>query len=284
MAASAVADIVVTVILAIVTAGVGAAASVISKSGRLVKVTELLEKITAVLRRIGPRTGLLEKGEEAAAKMGRAEKRIAKAVKEVREAEADVKKTERAAKLEKEAREGYDAAKATDGPKTTPKITGDKGTTVNVDGHKIYDPSHPPLSSNPKAQYRFSDPSYRSTGGDVYFGENVGTAFHEVRKNVHGKSLYVGEARVDNILDLSDPDVVKQMNIDPAKLTARVDDVVAQKKVYGYTNQIANQAYDAGYSGIVYPSSRKAGSNAVVLFEGRYDSKAIKPILDMSIP
>ena len=101
---------------------------------------------------------------------------------------------------------------------------------------------------------------------------------------MHGKSLYVGEARVDNILDLSDPDVVKQMNIDPAKLTARVDDVVAQKKVYGYTNQIANQAYDAGYSGIVYPSSRKAGSNAVVLFEGRYDSKAIKPILDMSIP
>jgi RES domain-containing protein len=185
--------------------------------------------------------------------------------------------------IDKSKEKNYGENDKIDGLKTTLKITGDKGATVNVDGHKIYDPSHPPLSSNPKAQYRFSDPTYRSTGGDVYFGENVGTAFHEVRKGIHGKSLYVGEVRVDNVLDLSDTDVVRQMNIDAAKITAKVDDVVAQKKVYGYTNQIANQAYDAGYSGIFYPSSRKAGSNAVVLFEGRYDPKAIKPILDVSI-
>lgn len=112
----------------------------------------------------------------------------------------------------------------------------------------------------------------------------MATSYYEVRKNINGKSLYVGEVRVDNVLDLTDPDVVRKMNIDPAKLSAKVDDVVAQKKVYGYTNKIANQAYDAGYSGIVYPSSRKAGSNAVALFDGRYDPKSIKQILDVSIP
>ncbi|MFD2231222.1 RES domain-containing protein [Alkalimarinus sediminis] len=68
------------------------------------------------------------------------------------------------------------------------------------------------------------------------------------------------------------------------KLTARVDNPVQQKAVYGYTNQVSNQAYDAGYNGILYPSSRKAGNNqAITLFDGRYDSDAIKLILDRQI-
>jgi RES domain-containing protein len=153
-----------------------------------------------------------------------------------------------------------------------------------MDGHKIYDSNFPALSTNPSAQYRFSDPSYRSTGGDVYFGENVVTSYMEERKNINGKSLFVGDFRVDNILDLTDPNVLKQMNIDPARLTARVDNPVQQKAVYGYTNKVSNQAYDAGYNGILYPSSRKSGNNqAIILFDGRYDSDAIKLILDRQI-
>ena len=153
-----------------------------------------------------------------------------------------------------------------------------------MDGHKIYDSNFPALSTNPSAQYRFSDPPYRSTGGDVYFGENVVTSYMEVRKNLDGKSLFVGDVRVDNILDLTDPNVLKQMNIDAAKLTARVDNPVQQKAVYGYTNQVSNQAYDAGYNGISYPSSRKTGNNqAITLFDGRYDPDAIKLILDRQI-
>jgi hypothetical protein len=165
-----------------------------------------------------------------------------------------------------------------------PSVVSGQGSYVRMDGHKIYDSNFPALSTNPSAQYRFSDPSYRSTGGDVYFGENVVTSYMEVRKNLDGKSLFVGEVRVDNILDLTDPKVLKQMDIDPAKLTARVDNPVQQKAVYGYTNQVSNQAYDAGYNGILYPSSRKAGNNqAITLFDGRYDPDAIKLILDRQI-
>ncbi len=159
-----------------------------------------------------------------------------------------------------------------------------RGSTVKMDGHKIYDPAHPPLSSNPAAQYRFSDPTYRSTGGDVYFGENIATSYYEVRKKVTGKSLFVGDVEVENVLDLTDPDVVREFGIDPSRLSERMDSPLQQSSVYGYTNEISNKAYDAGYSGIVYPSSRKQGNNtAVVLFEGRYDPSAIEVIIDAPI-
>ncbi|MFD2312566.1 hypothetical protein ACFSKX_19280, partial [Microbulbifer halophilus] len=117
-----------------------------------------------------------------------------------------------------------------DPPSNTPDVSSGHGSNARMDGHKIYDPSHPAISSNPKAQYRFSDPSYRSTGGDVYFGENVATSYFEVRKNVHGKSLFVGDVRVDNMLDLTDPDVLRKMNIDPEKLTSKVDNPVQKNR------------------------------------------------------
>ncbi len=160
-----------------------------------------------------------------------------------------------------------------------------KGTTAKIDGHKIYDPAFHPLSSNPSATYRYSDPTFRSTGGDVYLAENVVTSYFEVRKNIAGKSLYVGEVEIDNILDLTDPHLLDQMNIDKSKLTARADNPIQQQQVYNYTNDISNQAYTAGYSGILYESSRKTEGNnkALVLFEGRYDPNNISQIMDISI-
>ncbi|RQL72713.1 hypothetical protein BJI55_08145 [Acinetobacter pittii] len=59
-----------------------------------------------------------------------------------------------------------------------------------------------------------------------------------------------------------------------------------KEAIYAYTNRIANQAYDKGYTGIIYNSSRNTGSNnnrAVVLFGGRYDAAKIKPVLDKPI-
>ena len=165
-----------------------------------------------------------------------------------------------------------------------PEVVGGHGTGVQIDGHKIYDPSYPAISTNPTAQYRFSDPSYRSTGNDVYFGENSATAYFEVRKNIKGKSLFVGEVEVDNMLDLTDPEILKQMKIDQKMLSAKVDNPAQQKSIYGYTNEISNQAYDAGYNGIIYSSSRKDGNNkTVVLFGGRYNSDDIKVIMDRPI-
>ncbi|MFC3032174.1 hypothetical protein ACFOEE_06560 [Pseudoalteromonas fenneropenaei] len=165
-----------------------------------------------------------------------------------------------------------------------PKVVTGEGTNVRMDGHKIYDSNFAPLSTNPMAQYRFSDPSYRSTGGDVYFGENIVTSYMEVRKNLNGKSIFVGDVELDNILDLTDPSVLKKMNIDPIKLTEKVDSHIQQKVVYNYTNKISNQAYDAGYNGILYSSSRKTGNNrAITLFEGRYNADNIKKVLDRTI-
>ncbi|MBI5656093.1 MAG: hypothetical protein HZC44_04410 [Geobacter sp.] len=55
MGASAAADIVVTVLLALVSAGVGAAANIAAKSARLAKAAKLLDKIAGMLKRTGHR-------------------------------------------------------------------------------------------------------------------------------------------------------------------------------------------------------------------------------------
>lgn len=61
MGASASSDIVVTVLLAIFTAGVGAAANVATKSVRMVKVAKLLERLAKTLKRVGYRQKLSKK-------------------------------------------------------------------------------------------------------------------------------------------------------------------------------------------------------------------------------
>ncbi len=166
-----------------------------------------------------------------------------------------------------------------------PNVVSGQGSHVKMDGHKIYDSNYSALSTNPSAQYRFSDPTFRSTGGDVYFGENVAVSYFEVRKNSSGKSLFVGDVKIDNILDLTDPDVLKNMNIDYTMLTKSVDTPIQQKSIYGYTNNVSNQAYQAGYNGILYESSRKSAGNnkALILFDGRYKQSDIELIMDRKI-
>ena len=184
-------------------------------------------------------------------------------------------------------KQGLMPAVVPEGPKvadgaTSAAATSDQGVKVSIDGHKIYDPRYPAIGTNPDVTYRFSDPTYRSTGGDVYFGENLATAYFEVRQNVSGKSLFVGQVEVKNMLDLTDPTVLKNMSIDSSKLYAVASDTnnLAKNAVYTYTNEIANQAYDAGYTGIIYSSTRNPGGKAVVLFDGRYDPKTIQPVID----
>lgn len=169
-------------------------------------------------------------------------------------------------------------------PEPSPRLSPGKGKPIKMDGHKIYDSNFQPLSTNPKAQYRFSDPAFRQTGGDVYFGDSVATSYAEVRQNLAGKSLYVGEINIDNVLDLTDQGTIKMMGIDSNKLAASVNSPIEQKVVYAYTNKIANKAYTAGYNGILYPSSRNPTGKALVLFGGRYDKTAISTIIDATIP
>ncbi len=144
MAASAVADIVVTVILAIVTAGVGAAANVASKSGRLVKVAKLLEKIASTLRRIGPKSRFLDKAHDAASTAAKVEKKAAKAAR--KKAVPDIDSPKPAKKLDKKASKGYDGPEKSSGPDK--KAAKDKSsqaekakTSENIDQRKIDDNS-----------------------------------------------------------------------------------------------------------------------------------------------
>lgn len=97
-----------------------------------------------------------------------------------------------------------------------------------------------------------------------------------------GKSLYVANMKVNNILYLTDPAIRQKANIDFNKMTELATDLNIDS-VYGYTNQIEKQAYSAGYSGILYPSSRKQGANAMVLFDGRYDPSQFNILINKPI-
>ncbi|MBI5551138.1 MAG: ADP-ribosyltransferase [Desulfobacterales bacterium] len=78
MGASAAADIVVTILLALVTAGVGAAANIASKSTRLAKAAKLLDKIAGMLKRTGHRHKMPKKEIDASAVGSMANKRSRK--------------------------------------------------------------------------------------------------------------------------------------------------------------------------------------------------------------
>jgi hypothetical protein len=143
MAASAVADIVVTVILAIVTAGAGAAANVAAKSGRLVKVAKLLEKIAATLRRIGPKVKFIDKGHDAAGAAVRVEKRAARAAR--KQGVPDVDSPRASKHIDKKSPNEYDVDHKGDGPKKTKDPNSEdksdnkkqKKASANVDRKRI---------------------------------------------------------------------------------------------------------------------------------------------------
>ncbi|MFZ1983662.1 MAG: hypothetical protein WAU91_04565, partial [Desulfatitalea sp.] len=81
MGASAAADIVVTVLLALITAGVGAAASIAAKSARLAKVAKLLDKIAGMLKRTGHRHKMPKKEAHAGEAVADAQKASREATK-----------------------------------------------------------------------------------------------------------------------------------------------------------------------------------------------------------
>jgi RES domain-containing protein len=153
------------------------------------------------------------------------------------------------------------------------------GKTINTVGYKIYDPAYPPFSSNPKATYRYSDPTFRDTSRDLYLGEHVSTSYAEVRGWSANKNTIGVQVKATNVLDLTDQTVLKQRGIDPARL-------VLQKEVdptaYAYTTRVSNDAYTQGYHGIKYPSAQQPGGTCLVLFGGRYDPSDLVTIFDVA--
>lgn len=87
--------------------------------------------------------------------------------------------------------------------------------------------------------------------------------------------LMTGGVRADKVLDLTDSQVRKALNIDETQLTLSTGN---RELDYAYTQQISRKAYEAGYSGVIYPSAQRASRSNLVLFGGRYDPAAIEVI------
>ena len=64
---------------------------------------------------------------------------------------------------------------------------------------------------------------------------------------------------INKLLDIGDPDVIRQFKIDPQDLI---------KEDYYVITQIIGDAVDnAGYNGIIFPSAKMDGGKNIVLFE-----------------
>ena len=103
MAVNAASDILLTILLAIFTAGIGAAANAAAKSGRLIRVAKLLERVALTLKKISPRSRLTGKAKKTAEKLGIGKKARSKAKKGI----PDVKKPKVVEKLDDATKKGY---------------------------------------------------------------------------------------------------------------------------------------------------------------------------------
>ncbi len=130
LGATAAADIVVTIVLALVSYGIGAAANIAAKSTRLVKVAKLLEKIALAIKKTKRARALVEHTEEASARTGE----IAKRAKRTRKGTPDIDSPKAVEKVEHKAKKGYGDGKDT-------KTTDPKGARGPVSG-RDFDPEN----------------------------------------------------------------------------------------------------------------------------------------------
>ena len=189
MGASAVTDIVVTVILAIITVGAGAAANIAAKSTRLVKVAKLLKKITAVLKKTSPGTKILDRGKGGAKKAKNAKKTPTTTNKGVPEVEKP-KPTE---KVDNKNKKGYGENDGGVGPKTTDDGA-DKTVAVKKQKENIAGTSD---EAAEKALSKYNSQSIeenREYGGLIYKDAN-GQYSHTdgIRGSIDGVSPWSGE-------------------------------------------------------------------------------------------
>ena len=81
-----------------------------------------------------------------------------------------------------------------------------------------------------------------------------------------GKVSVSRDISLDNVLDLTDPSTLRQLNVTTDQITG---------ESYKFTQQIGNMARSNGYDGILAPSARRFGGTNLVIFRGKYDKQAI---------
>jgi len=105
-----------------------------------------------------------------------------------------------------------------------------------------------------------SDHRYTGSGeGGVYAGTTRQTALKEIDYygDLEGRVPVSREVKLNNVLDLTDPKIRKQLRVN-------LEDIAGDS--YSKTSQIGRWAKEKGYDGILAPSARdKGGSNIVQL-------------------
>jgi hypothetical protein len=138
MGASAAADIVVTILLALVTAGVGAAANIAAKSARLAKAAKLLDKIAGMLKRTGHRNRMPKKETGAVDFYSKGNKEHSKAAKSGMP-EPGIPKQKPSFGIDESFKDGYPPANKK-GVVDNQQILSDEGTRRTVfSGHGSYE-------------------------------------------------------------------------------------------------------------------------------------------------
>lgn len=164
------------------------------------------------------------------------------------------------------------------------------GKKIKMRGVRIYyvddGGSGEPFKVFFRNDYRFSPKSVNvvDSRGDTYIAQDFATAFYECRQNVGGKMAIIVDFEIDNVLDITDPQVLSTFRVDGTSvdmdlLGSRYEDKtkfpnedVAKETIYGYGQRVAEAALAQGYSGILYPSAQVPGKTNIVLFGGKYDS------------
>jgi RES domain-containing protein len=117
---------------------------------------------------------------------------------------------------------------------------------------------------NIKTDHRYTKPG---TGG-LYFSTNERTVNAELGHwNVagEGRKMYSKEVKVDNLLDISNPNVRQKMGVN-------LEDITGDS--YKVTHRVGDYAKNNGYNGVIAPSARADGGLNLIIF----DNASLQPL------
>ncbi len=151
-----------------------------------------------------------------------------------------------------------------------------EGTIHRATNPKYADDAWRIHAGNISANHRYSSPGR----GALYSGTSPDAVLGELKHyNVSSDNVVFLEKQVsiDNILDLTNPTVRKQLDIDLEDLTRNTQDSFDLSKTVGNTNNDYFFTHSLGdfsqsrYNGVLTPSAREPGTSHLILFKGLKD-------------
>jgi len=142
-----------------------------------------------------------------------------------------------------------------------------KGVTYEGTIYRNVNSAFDPLDMNAytiNSNHRYTQPG---TPG-LYFGDSEKTVYAELGSykvtDYSNRTMHSYDAKLDNMLDLTDPKVRKQLGVKKADLLT-----TDYRKNVGSatTHQMGEYALKNGYNGLVVPSARNPGGNNIVIFD-----------------